>query len=289
MAIILYLCEFAADKIPAFDSVWDSVHTLIRPFGAALISMTVVGDAAPPVEVISALLGASLAMSTHAAKAGTRLVVNTSPEPFSNIAVSLGEDVGVIGMSVLVMSHPYIALVISLVTLILLVTYGPGLWRGAFLVFRSIPIKIASVFGGAREVVLKEALPDNIEEAVDEEISKGEEIQVSLKCFAQKIKGCGRNRKGYLILTQDRLFFGFRRLFRTGLKKWKIQELEKTTLQKKFLMDVLRIKSEGKFLRLMFLKNNSDAAKRLSDTLDGMLSDTEQQKPAVGETSASLR
>ena len=196
IAAALYLCEFAADKVPGFDSLWDSAHTLIRPFGAALVSTTVIGDATPPVEVASALLGASLALGTHTAKAGTRLLVNTSPEPFSNIGVSLAEDVGVVGMSILIMSHPYISLIISLIALILLVKFGPGLWRGALLVLRSILVKIGSIFGGEREAMLKEDLPDHFEEAIDEEISKGEEIRASLLCFAQKIKGCGHPEAG---------------------------------------------------------------------------------------------
>ena len=167
LAVILYLCEFAADKVPGFDTFWDSVHTIIRPFGAALIALTVVGDAAPPVEVVAGLLGASFAIGTHTAKAGTRLLVNTSPEPFTNIGVSVVEDAGVIGMTLLVMSHPYISLAISLIILVLLVVYGPGLFRGTLLLFKAIFIKFMSAFVGEKEPVLKESLPDSLEEAVD--------------------------------------------------------------------------------------------------------------------------
>jgi len=280
LAIILYLCEFAADKIPAFDSLWDSVHTVIRPFGAALVSMTVIGQADPSVEVVAGLMGASFALATHTAKAGTRLVVNTSPEPFSNIAVSVVEDAGVVGMSLLVMAHPYISLVVSLIILLLLIKFGPGLWRGAILGIKAIAVKMFSVFGSEADATLKESLPDAFDEAVDEEISKGEEIQASVKCHVQKVKGCGRNKKGYLILTNNRLLFAFRSFFRTKIRQWKTADLDKTKLQERFLLNVLGVKAEGRFLRFLFLKNNPGTVKQLAETLDQKIGAAEIKEAA---------
>jgi hypothetical protein len=280
----LYLCEFAADKIPGFDSLWDSVHTLIRPFGAALVSLTVVGDAAPSVEVLAALLGTSLALATHTAKAGTRLVINTSPEPFSNVAVSVAEDVGVAAMALLVMAHPYIALAVSVVVLVLLVRFGPGLWRGALLLLKAIPIKLAAAFSRGEDAPLKEYLPDPLEETVDEEMSKEEEIQAVQKCFARKVRGCGRNKKGYLILTDRRLLFAFRTLFRTRITQWKYADLEKNKLNKRFLVDMLGVKSEGKFSQFIFLKNKSRTAERLSEILDDMIRPAHAEGTKTGES-----
>ncbi len=265
VAIALYLCEFAADKIPGFDSLWDSVHTLIRPFGAALISLTVIGEADPSVEALAGLFGASLALATHTAKAGTRLIVNTSPEPFSNMAVSVAEDIGVVGFSVLVLSHPSISFVLALLFLILLIWFGPGLWRGALLILKAIPVKLFSIFTGEGRAEVRQGLPDHIEEPFDEELSKNERIRVSLLCHVRKVKGCGRNRKGYLILTDRRMFFAFRKLFRTRFKHWNLDELDKAKLQKRFLVDILGIKSEGKFLQFIFLKNRSAAAKHVHE------------------------
>jgi hypothetical protein len=282
IAVLLYLCEFAADKIPGFDSLWDSIHTLIRPFGAAMVSLAVIGEASPPVEVVTALFGASMAMATHTAKAGTRLIVNTSPEPFTNIALSVAEDVGVIGFALLVMSHPYISLVISIVLMALLVWFGPGLWRGAMLGLKSVLVKIGTIFGGA-PAELKETLPDSYEELVDGELSKGEQIRASLKCNVRKVKECGRNRKGYLVLTDRRLLFAFRKLFKTRLKEWNAAELEKATLQKRFLVDVIRIKGDGKFFQFIFLKNRSGATEQLSDMLKEAVAPPAVEPPAAKE------
>ncbi|HEY7499895.1 MAG TPA: DUF4126 domain-containing protein, partial [Vicinamibacterales bacterium] len=92
VALTLYLVEFVADKVPWVDSAWDAVHTAIRPIGGAVIAVTTLGDASPTMQGLVALLGGSLAAGTHLTKAGTRAAANTSPEPFSNWALSLAED-----------------------------------------------------------------------------------------------------------------------------------------------------------------------------------------------------
>ena len=96
VALVLYVIEFVADKIPWVDSVWDAVHTVIRPVGGALIAVATLGDASPTVKGLVGLLGGTLAAGTHFTKAGTRAAANTSPEPFSNWILSLAEDVFVV-------------------------------------------------------------------------------------------------------------------------------------------------------------------------------------------------
>ena len=89
IAAALYAIEFCADKIPWVDTAWDAIHTLIRPIGAAALAVATMGDAHPAFEVVAALLAGGMAFSSHTAKAGTRLAANTSPEPLTNIALSL--------------------------------------------------------------------------------------------------------------------------------------------------------------------------------------------------------
>ncbi len=97
-ALALYVIEFVADKIPWIDSIWDAVHTAIRPVGGAVIAVTTLGDASPTMQGLVGLLGGTLAAGTHFTKAGTRVAANTSPEPFSNWMLSLARDVFVIGL-----------------------------------------------------------------------------------------------------------------------------------------------------------------------------------------------
>jgi hypothetical protein len=108
-AIVLYCIEFVADKIPWLDSLWDAVHTVVRPVGGALIAVASIGHAAPAMQAVAAIAGAALAMSTHVAKAGTRAAANTSPEPFSNWALSFAEDGFVFALGVLTLTHPVVA------------------------------------------------------------------------------------------------------------------------------------------------------------------------------------
>jgi hypothetical protein len=119
-ALAMYVVEFVADKIPWFDTLWDAAHTLIRPLGGALIAVTAMGHASPTAQALAALLGGSIAMTTHLTKAGTRAAANTSPEPFSNWLLSFGEDVLAVGISYGALRHPMIALTIALALLILI-------------------------------------------------------------------------------------------------------------------------------------------------------------------------
>jgi hypothetical protein len=116
------VAEFFADKIMWLDSIWDAVHTLVRPVGGALLAMAVIDAQNPAWQVASLLLGGSAALLTHSAKAGTRAVVNASPEPVSNIVVSTGEDVATGGLLLLAIANPIAAVAIAV-----LIT-GAAIW-----------------------------------------------------------------------------------------------------------------------------------------------------------------
>ena len=124
VAIVLYIIEFVADKIPWVDSMWDAVHTVIRPVGGALIAVGTLGEASPAVEGLVALLGGTLAAGTHFSKAGTRAVANASPEPFTNWALSISEDVFVIGLATLALKYPAAAAVVVIVGVILMILFA---------------------------------------------------------------------------------------------------------------------------------------------------------------------
>jgi hypothetical protein len=123
-ALALYLVEFVADKIPWIDSVWDAVHTVIRPVGGALIAVATLGDQSPAMETLVALFGGALAASTHFSKAGTRAVANASPEPFTNWMLSLGEDAFVVGLGVLALKYPAAAAIVVIVCVAVIVSFA---------------------------------------------------------------------------------------------------------------------------------------------------------------------
>lgn len=138
-ALVLYVVEFVADKIPWVDSVWDAVHTVIRPVGGALIAVATLGDASPAVEGLAALLGGTLAAGTHFGKAGTRAVANTSPEPFSNWILSLSEDLFVVGLGMLALTYPVAAGAVVVVGVVLLMVFAAWIVRAVKRRWQPIP------------------------------------------------------------------------------------------------------------------------------------------------------
>ncbi|MFD4604238.1 DUF4126 domain-containing protein [Streptomyces sp. NPDC058464] len=136
VAGVLFLCEAVADKIPYVDSVWDSAHTVIRPVAGAWVGALLAGHSGSLSDVAAGLVGGSTALASHTVKAGTRMAINTSPEPFSNIAVSLAEDLGVAGIVTFAMFHPLPAAIIAgvllatgLIVLVFLISRIRRFWR----------------------------------------------------------------------------------------------------------------------------------------------------------------
>ncbi|WP_217544589.1 DUF4126 domain-containing protein [Streptomyces sp. GbtcB6] len=136
VAGVLFLCEAVADKIPYVDSVWDSVHTVIRPVAGAWVGALLAGHSGSLSDVAAGLVGGSTALASHTVKAGTRMAINTSPEPFSNIVVSLAEDLGVAGIVTFAMFHPLPAAIIAgvllatgLIVLVFLISRIRRFWR----------------------------------------------------------------------------------------------------------------------------------------------------------------
>ena len=121
IAAIGALAEFFADKVMWLDSVWDTVHTLVRPVGGALLALAIVDPADPAMQVIAFLLGGGGALLAHGGKASARAVVNTSPEPVSNVAVSTMEDVATAGLLYLAYEYPVAAGIIALILLALVI------------------------------------------------------------------------------------------------------------------------------------------------------------------------
>jgi hypothetical protein len=135
-ALVMYVIEFIADKIPWFDSVWDLIHTVVRPVGGALIAVAALGQASPAVAGLVALLGGAAAASTHMTKAGTRVIANTSPEPFSNWILSLAEDLFVVGLGFVALKFPVLALFVAMLLLVAIAVFARLLWRAIRRAFR---------------------------------------------------------------------------------------------------------------------------------------------------------
>lgn len=143
----MYCVEFFADKTPGVDSGWDAIHSFIRiPAGAVMASMAV-GDVSPAMQVAAFLVGGAVTTTSHATKAGGRVLINTSPEPFSNWVTSVAEDIIVIGGLWTALNHPVIFLVMLAVFILLMIWLLPKIWRGIKLVAR----KLGALFGRLKQ------------------------------------------------------------------------------------------------------------------------------------------
>jgi hypothetical protein len=139
----MFVVEFVADKVPLFDSFWDTVQTFVRiPAGAALAA-SVFGDASGATMLAAAIVGGTLAAGSHFAKAGGRMAINTSPEPFSNWAASFGEDLVVGVVLWLAFEHPLVALLVLALFVLAMIWLIPKLWRFVAHAFAGL----ARVFG----------------------------------------------------------------------------------------------------------------------------------------------
>ncbi len=139
---LMYAVEFFADKTPGVDTGWDALHTFIRIPAGAILAAGAIGEVAPAAELAAAIVGGGLAAGSHALKAGSRVIINTSPEPFSNWTASVGEDVAVFVGLWAALAHPALFLVALLIFLILLVWLLPKVFRG----IRTIARRIAALF-----------------------------------------------------------------------------------------------------------------------------------------------
>ncbi|MFZ2168005.1 MAG: DUF4126 domain-containing protein [Methylococcaceae bacterium] len=135
---LMYFIEFFADKVPGVDTGWDAIHTFIRIPAGAMLAAGAIGDLNPAVEVAAAIMGGSLAAASHATKAGSRVLINTSPEPFSNWFASVGEDIAVIGGVWACINHPLLFLIALVFFILLMIWLLPRIWSGVKKVFRVI-------------------------------------------------------------------------------------------------------------------------------------------------------
>jgi hypothetical protein len=129
VAGVLFAVEFVADKVPFLDSLWDVIHTFIRPLGAAAVGAVIAGDSGSVGAAIGGILSGALALDAHSAKASTRVMVNASPEPVSNVAVSLFEDVSVVALVAVAVTYPVVTVVVVAVLVVAATALTIWLWK----------------------------------------------------------------------------------------------------------------------------------------------------------------
>lgn len=217
VAGVLFCMEFFADKIPWVDSLWDSVHTIIRPVGGVLLGLQVAGEMPLYAQVTAALLAGGAALTTHGAKAGTRLLVNHSPEPASNVTLSVTEDVAVTGGVALTLLHPLAALMVFGGILVVLWLLFPKLWRASkatvWLVWKKLRMPGLLMPPPVDPVTLERRMNDSLRDLLLLQGGLDEaEVTATVRCLSGKskgVKGLTANLHGVLLLTprRDHVYF----------------------------------------------------------------------------------
>ncbi|CAN5675892.1 hypothetical protein BH09VER1_BH09VER1_02340 [soil metagenome] len=208
IAGVLYLLQFAGDKVPWIDTANDAIHTVIRPIGGAMLAVLALGDAHPGVKVAAALLAGGAALTVHAAKAGTRLVANASPEPISNIGLSLGEDALVLGGLALINAQPVIALGLAILVLVAIWFLIPKLLKNIRATMWLAWRKLNGPLAGQEIGEISTKLPGKCELALRRAHATTELITVAVRCVSGGGPRLPRNSFGWLARFEGgRVFF----------------------------------------------------------------------------------
>jgi hypothetical protein len=246
---ILFLLEFFADKIPWVDSVWDAVHTAIRPVGGAFLAVRALGATNPAFAVTVALLGAAMSFAAHSLKASTRLVVNSSPEPISNIAVSTGENILVFGGVTLLLHYPVVVFSVCVVLVAFTFYFLPKIWRSIYVHFWMIARKLNRLPTAEADSKLPDHLPPRFKASLRRLTGRETNVSWAAGCVSGKCKNLDQNRFGYLIATSQDLnkVYFFAKSFLGGTSR--TMEIDKASLEHKLLWEELHLHGkDGRFI-----------------------------------------
>lgn len=262
-AAIAYLAEFFLDKTPWVDSVWDSFHTFIRPIGAAMLAAAALGPIDPALKLVLIILCGGVAFASHSSKAATRFVVNHSPEPFSNVAISLAEDaLAPIGLW-LSFAHPLLVLVLVVAFLAGFVWVTPKVFRAIRLPLTALWVWLKRGSGKKRGGTSPRPVPTLRPEAsralgvvaANACPIAGSCAQFAAECLGQQTPALGiraaatksipglRNSIGYLVIGRDDLAFVAQRWFRRRIHRIQFAELVDAGWKKGLLMNTLVLRT----------------------------------------------
>jgi Domain of unknown function (DUF4126) len=281
-AAVAYLAEFFADKIPWVDSFWDAFHTFVRPIGAAMLGLAALGASDPALNLAVIILCGGVAFTSHGSKAATRFAVNHSPEPFSNIALSVSEDLFAPVGVWLSMKHPLLVLVLVLIFLSAFAWLSPRIFRLVRLQVTALRSCIGRTSGAPANLTLNPAtLPDGAANALTSltrcaewlpqayahaviNAVGGSDRPAGIRCAAKRITGL-RNSVGYLAISQDDLVFVARRLFRYRVHRINTKDVLSAEVKRGILVNRLILHTAAEEFVFYIFKNTRIADRAEAD------------------------
>jgi len=266
-ASLLYAIEFLADKVPYFDLLWNFIHTAIRPVGAVLMATGIAAHIDPQIATIAMLAAGATALTSHTTKTSARILINTSPEPVSNIVVSILEDLAVVALVSFTLQHPQVGLAITLGLLAVLLLMMPFLlrWVGFWLQATDAVVKV--MLGGQRTQL--EALP-----AYAKQHSGLPEW--SVRCRCRGLRGLS-GKEGYLSLLSDSLCFSYTH-FPARKQSWTLplDLVQSINLHRQWLLAVINVRyratnGQSRTVSFVFMKDHTLLAAQLADKLSALI------------------
>jgi hypothetical protein len=250
VAGVLFLLEFFADKIPFVTTVWDVVHTIIRPAGGALLALGAAGHLQPGLQAAAALAGGGIALGTHGTKMGVRILAHAAPEPATHSLVSVTEDLGVVGLLSLVYLHPYVAIPVLLGLLALIALLLP-------LVLRLLNFLAAGLAGKARSWMpgMESAPVPNWAGLVLKELDPAGPLWIG-EAYAGQVKGVPRLKPGYLARMPGQWVFVHRGLGRAKAVPMDASQPAAVGLDRYFLWDSLNLAQKGGVQNVLLTKDH---------------------------------
>ena len=273
VAGVLFAMEFLADKFPWVDSAWDAVHTAIRPVGAALLAIMVLGESNAVFNVVVGLLAAWLGFTTHALKSTVRLQANASPEPVSNIALSVAEDATVVLGLGLIFTYPIVALVLAIFLLAAIWFFVPRMLRATGVKLWLCGRKLRLAPDDLPVADLPDDLPSAARAAVEDHAGPGWRVAWAVPCISGSGPGYPRNRFGWLVSADGaaQMLYFVPRAHPRRPRALPPGAPSLARLEHKFLADVLVLAwpGEGAEARFLFDRGARSLAQLVADRLSG--------------------
>ena len=270
---VLFAMEFFADKFPWVDSAWDAVHTAIRPVGAALLAIMVLGESNAVFNVVVGLLAAWLGFTTHALKSTVRLQANASPEPISNIALSVAEDTTVVLGLGLIFTYPIVALVLAILLLAAIWFFVPRMLRATWIKLWLCGRKLRLAPDEVPVAELPDDLPSAAHTAVEDHAGPGWRVEWAVPCISGNGPGYPRNRFGWLVSADGpaQMLYFVPRGHNAKPRALPPGAPSLARLEHKFLADVLVLgwPGDGSGARFLFDRGSRSLGQFVADRLAG--------------------
>ncbi len=263
ISAIMFIVEFFADKIPWVDTAWDSIQTFIRPLGAGLIGIAAMGDLEPALQIVLFLVFGGVGLTSHATKAGTRVLVNHSPEPFSNIILSTLEDILVIVATWVFIQNPLIGVIAVAIFLILFVLIAPKLFRLLAVLLSGVMGLIRGIFGWKLST---DALPPHLANYIDRKSGTTPPLKI-IRCRIGRGIPIPRHAAGYLLAFNDSIVVVCKTLFRTRHWQVPLADITDISMGGRVLYGVLEITAAKRRYQLLVNRDRWEAAGQMVEII----------------------